>query len=79
MPRLQILYPVGLAVANIAVGWLLYRILDAGLGAMLASIGVVILLAVGHELVQPAVCQSRTLPHRLSRRFTDDAPAGDVR
>lgn len=79
MPRLQILYPLGLAAANIAVGWLLYGILDASLGVMLAPIGVLILLAAGNELAQPTTRRTRTLPNRLSRRATGDSPEEGVR
>lgn len=73
MSLLHTLYPVGLAAANLAVGWLLYGVLDSGLGAVLAPIGVLVLLAVGHETVRPAARRTGMLLERLSRPSTADS------
>lgn len=51
-------YPVVLVEANIAAGWLLYRVLDSGLGPLVAAVGVLVLLTIGLEMVRNGVCQS---------------------
>lgn len=79
MPPLQTLYPLGLAAANVAVGWLLYGVLEADLGALLASVGVVVLLAVVHETFRPATRRTSTLSQRLARPTADEAPPDRIR
>lgn len=79
MPPLQTLYPLGLAAANLAVGYLLYGVLDSDLGAVLAPVGVVVLLAVAHEKSQPAKRRPGPLPERLSRTTGDEAPPDEAR
>lgn len=79
MVRLKTLYPLGLAALNVAVGWLLYGVLDSSLGAVLASVGVVVLLAVVHETSRSASHRLSLLPQRISRTTGDEAPPGDAR
>jgi len=48
MYLLQTIYPLSLAGANIAMGWLLYRLSEPVLGGLLVVIGtVVILVSIG--------------------------------
>lgn len=74
MSNLRSLYPFGLALVNIAVGWVLYSVLDATLGALVASVGVVILLAVVHETSRPASDRLRPLPRLGSNTTADEEP-----
>lgn len=79
MPILQTLYPFGLAAANIAMGWLLYGVLNATLGVMLAPVGMIIVLAVGYETIRPTSCHTRTVPHRLTRQSSSESPSETIR
>lgn len=79
MPLLQSLYPFGLAAANVAVGWLLYGVLDAVQRLFFAPVGVVVLLAVAHEALRGATRRTGTLPQRIARTTADEAPPGHDR
>lgn len=75
MPVRHTIYPFGLATANIAAGWLLYGVLDVTLGAILAPIGVIIILAMVHDSFRPATRQSSTLSQYISRKSTTQSPS----
>lgn len=58
MCLLQRMYPVSLASANLAMGWLLYQFSEPLLGGLVMLVGVFVLLAsVGRTVrqVQPAL------------------------
>lgn len=74
MPVRHTIYPFGLAAANIAAGWLLYGVLNVTLGAVLAPIGVIIILAMVHDAFRPATRHSSTLSRYTSRKSTTQSP-----
>lgn len=74
MPILETIYPFGLAVANIAVGWLLYGTLNSSISTILASVGVIIILAVVHDIFEATTRRSRTPSHRISGTYTAEPP-----
>lgn len=75
MPIRHTFYPFGLATANIAAGWLLYGVLDVTLGAILAPIGVIIILAMVHDSFRPTTRQPSTLTQHISRKSTMQPPS----
>lgn len=49
MAPLDVLYPAVLAGANLAVGWVLYALLEPVLGAVILVLGVLVMIAVLSE------------------------------
>jgi hypothetical protein len=54
MHLLQLLYPVLLAGANIAAGWLLYSVFHTPFGALLLAVGALLVVAVVTDAVRTA-------------------------
>lgn len=61
MSILRSLYPYGLAAANVAVGWLLYDVLNSNLGVLLVTVGAVILLTVVHDRLRTRSSSSQSV------------------
>lgn len=55
MYPLELLYPLALGTANVAVGWLLYTLLASGVGAVTLLLGALVVLAMLSEVVSRAV------------------------
>lgn len=54
MHLLQLLYPVLLAGANMAAGWLLYFVFRTPFGALLLAVGALLVVAVVTDAVRTA-------------------------
>ena len=75
MPKFQTIYPVGLAAANVGVGWLLYGPLNSSVNVILGFFGLNIILVMIHETFQSASHEWGVFPHRISSKSTSEPTA----